>query len=115
MGLGAKLIRESMPLVGTDVELIAVMAKYSPFAEKAGMKRIADQVQVKSVLKVSEVLASLGFDVQLLGSKHYVKHKLDTLDTQQLRSIREVFIKNAHPRFKKEVASRQASTLWKNS
>ena len=105
VGLGAKLIRESMPLVGTDVELIAVMAKYSPFAEKAGMKRIADQVQVKSVLKISEVLASLGFDVQLLGSQHYVKHKLDTLDTQQLLSVREVFIKNAHPRLKKEVAS----------
>ena len=41
VGLGAKLIRESLPLVGTDfVELIAVMAKYSPFAEKAGMKRM---------------------------------------------------------------------------
>ena len=105
MGLGAKLIRESMPLVGTDVELIAVMAKYSPFAEKAGMKRIVDQVQVKSVLKISEVLASFGLDVQLLGSQHYVKLKLDTLDTQQLLAVREVFVRNAHPRLKKEVAS----------
>jgi len=87
------------------VELIAVMAKYSPFAEKAGMKRIADQVQVKSVLKISAVLSSLGFDVQLLGSQHYVKQKLDTLDTQQMLAVREVFVKNVHPRLKKEVAS----------
>jgi hypothetical protein len=69
------------------------------------MKRIADQIQVKSVLKISGVLSSLGFDVQLLGSQHYVKLKLDALDTQQLLRIREVFVKNAHPRLKKEVAS----------
>ena len=86
-------------------ELIAVMAKYSPFAEKAGMKRIAEQTEVKSVLKISEMLSSLGFDVQLLGSQHYVKQKLDTLDTQQLLSVREVFLKNPHPRLKKEVTS----------
>ena len=64
VGLGAKLIRESLPLVGTDfVELIAVMAKYSPFAEKAGMKRIVQQSEVKSVVRISQTLASLGFDV----------------------------------------------------
>jgi len=106
VGLGAKLIRESLPLVGTDfVELIAVMAKYSPFAEKAGMKRIVQQTEVKSVVKISQTLSSLGFDVQLLGSQHYVKQKLDTLDTKQLCSVREVFLKNPQPRLKKEVTS----------
>ena len=85
IGLGAKLIRETLPLVGTDfVELIAVMAKYSPFAEKAGMKCISQQTEVKSVVKISQKLSSLGFDVPLLGSQHYVKLKLDNLDTQQL-------------------------------
>jgi hypothetical protein len=44
LGLGASLIRETLGLCGTDfVELIAVMAKYNPFAEKAGMKRILEQ------------------------------------------------------------------------
>ncbi len=39
IGLGAKLIRETLPLAGTSyVEMIAVMAKYNPFAEKAGMR-----------------------------------------------------------------------------
>jgi ABC-type ATPase with predicted acetyltransferase domain len=106
VGLGAKLIRESLPLVGTDfVELIAVMAKYSPFAEKAGMKRISQQTEVKSVVKISQTLSSLGFDVQLLGSQHYVKQQLDTLDTKQLCSVREVLLKNPQPRLKKEVTS----------
>ena len=50
IGLGAKLIRETLPLAGTPyVELIAVMAKYSPFAEKAGMQKIAEQQSVESV------------------------------------------------------------------
>ncbi len=106
VGLGAKLIRESLPLVGTDfVELIAVMAKYSPFAEKAGMKRIIQQTEVKSVVRISQTLSALGFDVQLLGSQHYVKQKLDTLDTKQLSSVREVLLKNPQPRLKKEVTS----------
>jgi cell division protein FtsI/penicillin-binding protein 2 len=60
---------------------------------------------VKSVVKISQTLSSLGFDIQLLGSQHYVKLKLDTLDTQQMLSLRKVFVKNAHPRLKKEVAS----------
>ena len=44
IGLGVKLIRETLPLVGTPyVEMIAVMAKYNPFAEKAGMRKVAVQ------------------------------------------------------------------------
>ncbi len=50
IGLGAKLIRETLPLAGTPyVELIAVMAKYSPFAEKAGMQKIIQQEFTDSV------------------------------------------------------------------
>ena len=63
-GLGAKLIRETLPLVDTPfVEMIAVMAKYSPFAEKAGMQKIAHQQSVESISAVSEVLSELGFDL----------------------------------------------------
>ena len=48
IGLGAKLIHETLPLSGTPyVELIAVMAKYNPFAENAGMQKIAQQQLLK--------------------------------------------------------------------
>ena len=81
VGLGAKLIRESLPLVGTPyVEMIAVMAKYNPFAEKAGMQKIAEQQSVESVSAVSKVLFELGFDLQFLGSERYVRGKLEGLD-----------------------------------
>ena len=106
IGLGAKLIRESLPLADTDfVELIAVMAKYSPFAEKAGMQRIIQQLEVKTVCRISQTLSSLGFDVQLLGSEHYTKLKLDSLSAEQLSVILKVLLKNPHPRLKKEVTS----------
>ena len=105
VGLGAKLIRETLPLAGTPyVELIAVMAKYSPFAEKAGMRKVAEQQSVESLSKVSRVLLELGFDMHLLGSERYVKAKLETLVPAQLSKVREAFVKNSHPRFKKEFA-----------
>jgi hypothetical protein len=69
------------------------------------MKRVSQQTEVKSVVKISKTLLSLGFDVQLLGSQNYVKQKLDTLDTRQLCGVREVLIKNPQPRLKKEVTS----------
>ena len=59
IGLGAKLISETLPLAGTPyVELIAVMAKYSPFAEKAGMQKIVQQEFTVSVGEVAKVFLS---------------------------------------------------------
>jgi ABC-type ATPase with predicted acetyltransferase domain len=49
MGLGIKLIKETLPLAGTDyVEMSAVMARYNPFAEKAGMKKVSSSLWKKT-------------------------------------------------------------------
>ena len=105
VGLGAKLIRETLPLVGTPyVEMIAVMAKYNPFAEKAGMKKITQQQTVESVSEVCEVLSELGFDLQLIVSERYVQEKIKSLNSEQVKKLKESFMKNTHPRFKKEFA-----------
>jgi len=70
VGLGAKLVRETLPLGGTDyVEMSAVMTKYNPFAEKAGMRRILEQRPPKEAENIVRVLEELGFNEQLLGSK----------------------------------------------
>jgi hypothetical protein len=104
-GLGAKLIRETLPLVDTPfVEMIAVMAKYSPFAEKAGMQKIVEQQSVETVSCVSKVLLELGFNLQLIGSESYVHHRLQGLTPEQLKQLKESLIKSKHPRFKKEFA-----------
>jgi GNAT superfamily N-acetyltransferase len=116
IGLGAKLIRETLPLAGTCyVEMIAVMAKYSPFAEKAGMQKIAEQQSVESISAVSNALLDLGFDVQLLGSERYVHGKLEGLHPGQVRKLKEAFIKNKHPRFKKEFAASRHQPFGKTS
>ncbi len=106
IGLGAKLIRETLPLAGTPfVEMIAVMPKYNPFAEKAGMQKIAEQETVESVSFVAKTLANLGFDFQFLGSQRYILQKLETLSTEQVQKIKDAFIKNKHPRFKRELCA----------
>jgi ABC-type ATPase with predicted acetyltransferase domain len=106
IGLGAKLIHDTLPLVGTpSVELIAVMAKYSPFAEKAGLTKIAVQEPGKDVLRVANALSSSSFDLKLLGSQKYVLSALQNLSQEQLTQLKEVFVKNPHLRFKREIGS----------
>jgi len=116
IGLGSMIIRETLPLVGTPyVEMIAVMAKYSPFAEKAGMRKVAEQRTVESVSAVSGVLLDLGFDLQLLGSERYVTDKLVSLSSSQLEKLKETFAKCVHPRFKKEFESSRHQPFGKTA
>jgi ABC-type lipoprotein export system ATPase subunit/GNAT superfamily N-acetyltransferase len=105
IGLGAKLIRETLPLVGTPyVEMIAVMAKYNPFAEKAGMRKVAVQEPKQDILRVAQILKSLGFELKLLGSKKHVVEKLEILDLLNIEILRESLARCGHPRFRKEFA-----------
>jgi hypothetical protein len=116
IGLGAKLIHETLPAVGTPcVEMIAVMAKYSPFAEKAGMQKISEQQPTKSLTKVTKKLSELGFDLQLLGSERYTKAKLESLTDEQVSRLKEVFLENKHPRFKREFSSSRHQPYGKTS
>ena len=106
IGLGAKLIRETLPKVGTPcVEMIAVMAKYNPFAEKAGMRKILEQKLSEEAKRVADVLSELCFDLKLLGSQKNVSDKLQSLSPEQLEVLKESFVKNDHPRFRREFAA----------
>ncbi len=106
IGLGAKLIRETLPLVGTPcVEMVAVMAKYNPFAEHAGMRKVAVKEPPEEALRLAEVLRNLGFDLQLLSSERYVRSKLAGFEPAQIAALREAFAKNDHQRFRKEFAA----------
>jgi len=102
IGLGAKLVRDTLPLAGTTyVEMPAVMAKYDRFAEKAGMQKITEQPPPKEALKVAGVLHQMGFNIQLLSSEKYVLNRLRSLNNEDMEKIREAFIKNSHTRFMK--------------
>jgi energy-coupling factor transporter ATP-binding protein EcfA2 len=106
IGLGAKLIRDTLPRVGTPyVEMVAVMAKYNPFAEKAGMRNVVTKDPPEEAVRLAEVLKGFGFDLQLLGSERYVRSKLEALSAEQIVALRGSFVKNDHQRFRKEIAA----------
>lgn len=73
--------------------MVAVMAKYNLFGEKAGMQKIAEQSPSKKALAIARVLSELGFIIHLLGSEKYVLNKLRTLKAEELVRVREVFIR----------------------
>jgi len=55
-----------LPLAGTDyVEMPAVMVKYNPFAEKAGMRKIVEQPPQEDALKIATTSEKLGSNIQL--------------------------------------------------
>jgi hypothetical protein len=85
--------------------MIAVMAKYNPFAEKAGMKKVLEQKPSEEALRVAEALSTLGFDLKLLGSQKHILDKLQNLSREQLGALKEAFVKNDHPRFRREIAA----------
>jgi len=77
IGLGSKLIEDTLGLAGSEyVEMSAVMAKYNPFAEKAGMKKVVMQEPPKEAIRILEVLERLGFNRELLGSARHVSERL---------------------------------------
>jgi hypothetical protein len=106
VGLGARLVHESLPKVGTPcVDLIAVMAKYNPFAEKAGMKKIMEQKPADEAKRLADFLSGLGFDLKLRGSQKHVSGRLQSLSAEQLVELKETFVRNDHPRFRREFAA----------
>lgn len=102
IGLGTKLVKDTLSLAGTEyVEMSAVMAKYNPFAEKAGMNRIAEQAPPKEAIRIVELLHGLGFCERLLGSEKYVLEQLQSLSGQGVERIKQALVKHSHPRFMK--------------
>jgi ABC-type lipoprotein export system ATPase subunit/GNAT superfamily N-acetyltransferase len=73
IGLGAYLVKETMPKVDAKViEALAVMARYNPFFEKAGMARIDYTIDRRSKEKeVRGFLDSHDFDFDFVKSKTY--------------------------------------------
>ncbi len=103
VGLGQRLVRETLAVCGTPcVETIAVMAKYNPFFEKAGMRKIRECGPSKEACTIRDLLLRLGFDLTFLGSPKYVLAKLQDLRPAEISAVREVFQRNIIPRLVKE-------------
>jgi len=103
IGLGQKLVRETLPHCGTPiVETTAVMAKYNPFFERAGMTRIHTTTPTKQAQAIRDTLTKLGFNTTQLNSEQYALTQLKHLTTTQLTTLKQAFTQNYHPRLAKE-------------
>ena len=105
IGLGAKLVRETLPLAGTPyVEMIAVMAKYNPFAEKAGMIKVAESRPDPKLIRAAEALTALGFNLHFLGSRRYIRSKLGSLSPEGLEKVKKALsVGVTHPKLIKKL------------
>jgi len=78
IGASVKLLRESLPKCGKPyAEMIAVMARYNPFAEHAGMTKICESKPDKSVADAVAELEKLGFTSYLLAVPEINKWMLE--------------------------------------
>ncbi len=93
IGLGSRLVSETLPLQGCGhVELVAVMAQYNPFAERAGMRLIQITEPHRSVVAAIDQLRGLGFDPVHMASKGYNLEVVGKLDRVQLDLLREMLL-----------------------
>jgi ABC-type ATPase with predicted acetyltransferase domain len=105
IGLGAKIVKETLPHAGKPyVETIAVMAKYNPFFEKAGMTKITQTTPNPMLLKAIEQLRRLGFNPVLLTSEKTNTNKLQKMTKTQINKTRTI-IKQIKGIYRKRIAS----------
>jgi len=93
IGLGHRLVRETLPLCGRrNVELIAVMAQYNPFAERAGMKLILKRDPHESISRAVERLRELGFNPPMMASTSYNRRLLMELSDEEMDRVKEILL-----------------------
>lgn len=97
IGLGVKLVRETLPLADSSyIEAVAVMSRYNPFFEHAGMKKVAEKEPDERLLKFEDYLKKFGFNQYLLSSVRYNLSKLQKLKKAQLNAVKKALIECHH-------------------
>ncbi|MFX1487227.1 MAG: hypothetical protein ACFFBS_09075, partial [Promethearchaeota archaeon] len=101
IGLGAFLVRESMPRVDAKViEVLAVMAKYNPIFEKADMTRVNYSRDENSIeKKIRRLLEANNFDFAFVRSKTYCRHFFGQLNCQDKKVLLGYLYNFAHQPF----------------
>lgn len=103
IGLGEFLVKETLPLVNARVvEVLAVMAKYNPFFERAGMQRV-DYHRDETALygKMREFLGERSFDFRLARSKAYCRSFFEKLGDEDKMAMLKFLTEFVHQPFVK--------------
>jgi ABC-type ATPase with predicted acetyltransferase domain len=107
IGLATKLIKQTLPQAGTpNVETTAVMARYNPFFEKAGMQRIAESKPNPHITTTLNQLETLGFDTALLATTQHTQHTIAKIGTQTIITLLENLSKH-HPNIRRRLVGLQ--------
>ena len=111
IGLGVKLVKETLPLAGSKyVEAIAVMARYNPFLEKAGMIKVAEKVPDKDLVKLEERLERFGLSRHLLGSFSYNLRKLKSMKRGKINKLKKILMKFHYFLLRKNILPRKVES-----
>ena len=91
IGLGEFLVKETLPKVNVKVvEVLAVMARYNPFFEKAGMLRVDYQRNETAVdKKIKAFLEPRDFDFKIAQSKAYCRSFFNQLNDEDKKVLLE--------------------------
>lgn len=112
-GLGQRIIRESLPFAPTRyTETIAVMARYNPFFEKAGMLRVSEKEIELKVLNFLVKLKNIGFDTQYVTSRSYTQ-KFFTAHPGSLDTIKQMMCLFHHVSYNKIIGHRMVITEYR--
>jgi GNAT superfamily N-acetyltransferase len=96
IGLGYRLVRETMEsLPYRVIETYAVMARYNPFFEKAGMTKVEVHKTSREVEVVAAFLEDHGFDLNYLRSTNACRKFLAKISPKTRRELTEILRKNA--------------------
>jgi ABC-type ATPase with predicted acetyltransferase domain len=113
IGLGAKIVAETLPYAGKPyVETIAVMAKYNPFLEKAGMTKIAETIPNPQILKVVEKLRAFNFNPVFLTSERMNRNKLQRMTAEEIDGVKMV-LKEVSGIYRKRITGARKAFLNK--
>jgi len=77
------------------------MARYNPFFEKAGMKKLTVQNSNPDCIEAIHSLNKLGFNPYLLASEKHNRAKLKKLSNQQESELKAILVGIKHPRFRR--------------
>lgn len=97
IGLGTRLVRETMPLTGYPViEALAVMARYNPFFEHAGLTRInyetsMDEQRRRLISTLQEEFPDL--DAESMSEPSYISRYIENLNRKRLRRLLKIISK----------------------
>jgi len=115
IGLGAKLVRETLPLASSKyVEAIAVMAKYNPFFERAGMLKVnCEEPDWKERMrKFLNSLERYGLSSALMSSIEYNMSVLKNLRKEDYENLVDEILKHGSimifgDQYKRKILSRE--------